>query len=121
MITDDSVLQLIQRKDLDGKEKMILIYILSKEPPPEKVTDDLGISYYSKVGMAKIGPEQVSDDLGKGFHRSAFKKIAKGLKRKGFLEVKGEKGGPANRYRVKYPQKQSKKSALTGPEPNATN
>jgi hypothetical protein len=90
MITDDNVLRLIERTDLDGKEKMLVIYILSKEPPPEKAKDDLGNTTI-KVSMAKVGPEQVSDDLGKGFHRSAFKDLTRNLKHKGFLDVKGEK------------------------------
>jgi hypothetical protein len=104
MITDNNVLRIIERTDLDGKEKMLLIYLLSKEPPPERARDDT----YTIVGMAKVGPEQVSDDLGKGFHRSAFKDLTRNLKRRGFLDVKGEKGGPANRYRVKFPSKKKK-------------
>jgi hypothetical protein len=115
MITDDNVLRIIQRTDLNGKEKMLLIYLLSKEPPPEKAKGDLG-NTYTKVGMAKVGPEQVSDDLGKGFHRSAFKDLTRNLKRRGFLDVKGEKGGPANRYRVKFPQKQPKSRPATEKE-----
>jgi hypothetical protein len=108
MIKDETVLRIMQRTDLNGKEMMLLIYLLSREPEPEKETD--GPVTTIIPGMAKVGPEQVESALKKGFHRSAFKKLTKGLKQRGFLEVKADKGGVASRYRVKFPQKQPKKT-----------
>jgi len=108
MIHDLDVLKILYRKDLSGKEKTLLIYILSCEPEPEKETDEIGITTMKK-GMAHIGPKQVADDLGKGFHASSFKSSAKSLRRRGFLDIKSDKGGHANRYRVTFPQKQPKK------------
>jgi len=63
MIHDLDVLKILYRKDLSGKEKTLLIYILSCEPEPEKETDEIGITTMKK-GMAHIGPKQVADDLG---------------------------------------------------------
>jgi hypothetical protein len=108
MIDDANVQKIIYRKDLSGKEKMLLIYILSCEPKPEKETDDMGITTI-KQGMAYIGPKQVAEDLGKGFHPSSFKASVKGLRKRGFLDQKGDKGGHANRYRVMFPQKKAMK------------
>lgn len=77
---------------------------------PEKEMDDMGATTIKK-GMANIGPKQVADDLGKGFHPSSFKISVKSLRKRGFLDIKGDEGGHANRYRVMFPQKKAKKKA----------
>jgi hypothetical protein len=67
-----------------------------------KDKEQFGTTVY-KVGMAKIGPKQFKEGLGKGFHEGAVKKRIKNLKKRGFLEVKSDKGGVSSRYRVTFP------------------
>jgi hypothetical protein len=119
MINDDTVSQIVERRDLDGADKIILIDVLAREPKPEKVKTESGTDEI-RVGMAMTTPEQIAERCGwrekpkgsprKGsdytaFSPSSVKLRLKKLHAKGFLEKKSGKGRVASRYRVKFPKR----------------
>lgn len=103
MIHDDGVTKVMERRDLDAQEKLILIDLLMREPKPEKVVDeDTGQTFY-KQHMAIATDEQIAERT--GISERVVRVRVKGLKDRGFLLKKSSKGRVGNRYNVKFPKR----------------
>ena len=115
MITDQNVVRILERSDIDASDKILLIYILSRESEPTQKTDEFG-DKVTIPGVAAIPREQFSEALGRGFtDEVALRKRTTRLKNKGWLTIKQSKGNQPNRYRVTFPQKKKKESASVDP------
>ena len=117
MIVDKQVLRILERRDIDASDKILLIYILSRESEPTEKTDEITGGKLTIPGVALIPREQFGMALGRGFtDEVALRKRTTKLKNKGWLSIKQSKGNEPNRYRVTFPQK--KKQNPAGVEPS---
>ncbi len=116
MIRDEYVLRILERPDIDASDKILLIYILSRESEPTEKTDELTGVKVTTPGVARIPREQFSNALGRGFtDEVALRKRTTKLKNKGWLSIKQSKGNQPNRYRVTFPQKKKQIPASVEP------
>jgi len=112
MIQDEYVLRILKRPHIDASDKILLIYILSRESEPTEKTDELTGVKVTTPGVARIPREQFSNALGRGFtDEVALRKRTTKLKNKGWLSIKQSKGNQPNRYRVTFPQKKKQNPA----------
>lgn len=109
VVIDDDVKRVMERRDLDAQEKLILIDLLMREPKPEKVVDEETGQSFKRVGMAIASAEQIAKRT--GVSDSVVRDRLKKLKAKGFLDKKGSKGRVGNRWRVKFPKYQKARPA----------
>ena len=109
----EKVVRIIERKDLGGKDKMLLIYILSRESEPIVKEDQFTAEKINIPGKATVPLEQIGEALGRGYKDvPSLRKQVQRLVKKGFLiKVKQSKGGNPNEYRVSFPHKQPQKGA----------
>jgi hypothetical protein len=108
----DNVKRIMERWDLDALEKLVLIDILMRVPPPTIEADERG-NTIETPGMA-IGPsKQIAERIGKGASKSTVKDRIKGLRKKGFLKYIRGVGQTGNRYRVVFPKPKKKIDSLT--------
>ena len=116
MIADKQVLRILERTDIDASDKILLIYILSRESEPTEKTDEFTADKITIPGVAVIPREQFSKALGRGFtDEVALRKRTTKLKNKGWLSIKQSKGNEPNRYRVTFPQKKKQNPASVEP------
>jgi len=116
MIRDEYVLRILERPDIDASDKILLIYILSRESEQTEKTDELTGVKVTTPGVARIPREQFSNALGRGFtDEVALRKRTTKLKNKGWLSIKQSKGNQPNRYRVTFPQKKKQNPASVEP------
>ena len=112
MILDKQVLRILERPDIDASDKILLIYILSRESEPTEKIDEYTGDKVSTPGVAVIPREQFSKALGRGFtDEVALRKRTTRLKNKGWLSIKQSKGNQPNRYKVTFPQKKKQESS----------
>ena len=109
MVEDDKVIQVMERRDLDAKEKLILIDVLMREPKPEKRVDENtgNTEYY--FGHAVAPSEAVAERT--GLSEKTTRERMKRLHSRGFLKKKPSKGRLGNRYIVTFPKRATQNKA----------
>jgi hypothetical protein len=107
----------MMRPDLDAKEKLILMDLIMREPPPEeKVNEETGQTF-KMIGMAVATDEQIAERT--KISPKVVQVRLKSLHKRGFLRKKPSKGRVPNRYNVTFPHKA--KTKVTEAEAKASN
>jgi hypothetical protein len=129
-VEDEKVKQVMERRDLDAEEKLILIDLLMREPKPEKIISEVtGTTEYIQP-MAVATDEQIAErtrlspsTVNRRINGTK-KDRNKSLRGRNFLTKKQSKGGVGNRYHVRFPRHRKSRSAkeeeTRQPEPENT-
>lgn len=124
MINDEKVLRIIEDGRIVGNDKLLLIYILSRESEPTTTVHFGPQGQEEKItlpGRARVPLEQISDKLGKGFtDETRLRSRLRRLKTRGFLDIKQSKGNEPNSYQVCFPPRQKKQKSADEPEQPTT-
>lgn len=116
VVIDDNVKRVMERRDLDTEEKIILIDLLMREPKPEEETDELG-NKIILVGMAKGTESQIAGRT--RLSESTVRRRLKELEERKFVTKKSGKGRHPNRYTVKFPKHEKSRPSEDIPLPDA--
>jgi hypothetical protein len=105
------VVTILERKELDAQEKLILIDIVAREPEPTEEETKHGVTEVT-YGYAIAPAEKIEERT--GISKRTVDDRTMELRKAGFLKYIPAKGSIATRYRVVFPKprKRKEKGAL---------
>jgi len=116
VVSDDNVKRVMEIRDLDPDEKVILIDLLMRMPEPVKEEDGgpLGVTIM-RQGKAPVREDDIAERT--RIHPRKLRRKIKRLVDRGYIDKIKGKGQSPNRYAVKFPKRQKKQPNKDTPLP----